>query len=217
MRTAAEADLALAWTTPAGWGARTLAEPMALLSDHAHCELRAASSAQTLLTRNPGRTQLLDRLAALAIEEMSHFRRVVALLVERGGTLGPSRANPYVEGLRRHAATTRTPEGAPLLDRLLVSALIERRSRERFELLEAEACDPELRRLYADLGPSEAGHGILFVDLAHAYHPPQAVEQRLGELSAFEGELVRSLPFAARIHSGPASPAPPTPPGPPAR
>ena len=202
MRTSPE--LELAWETPAPWAERVLEEPLALLDDHAHCELGAAAAAQSLLTRSRGNSALVERLSALALEELRHFKSVHRLLVARGGALQPPRTNPYAEALVRAAG-----RGArSLLDRLLAGALIERRSLERFELLHAAARgrDPGLAELYAELAPSEAGHGTLLVGLARELFPEEDVDGRLCEWIAREGELIRSLPFAARIHSGPPLP-----------
>jgi len=199
----------LRWHTPPGWAAAALVQPLALLVDHAHCELGAASTAQTLIARHPDEPELVDALAALAAEELRHFRRVHRLLRELGGELQPVRENPYARGLVR--AIDRADPGA-LVDRLLVSALIERRSLERFELL-AEACTGEharLGELFRELGPSEAGHARLFVDLAADLAPRHApdvdVPARLAHWADHEARVVRGLPFAPRIHSGPPAP-----------
>lgn len=193
------AAFALAWETPREWAEAALAEPLALLSDHAQCELGAAAAAQSLLARHPGRTALVERLGAHALDELRHFRQVHRLLVELGGVLGPPRKNPYAEGLL--SDVERGPR--VLLDRLLVAALIERRSLERFELLRSAASQPVLEQLYAELAPSEAGHAALFVELARAEHPLEDVDARLARWIEREADLVRSLPFAARVHSGP--------------
>lgn len=193
--------LALAWETPRAWAAAALEHPLLLLSDHAHCELGAAAASQALLARHPGKRRLVQRLSACAIEELRHFRAVHALLLDLGGELGPARRNPYAEGLL--ALAGRGPDA--LLDRLLVSALIERRSRERFECLEraARARAPRLAHLWSELAPSEAGHAALFVELAGALFPADEVEPRLERWIQREGQLLSSLPFAPRIHSGP--------------
>jgi tRNA-(ms[2]io[6]A)-hydroxylase len=196
----------LLWSTPPAWAEGVLAEPDALLSDHAHCELGAASTAQTLIARHPDLSPLVDALAALASEELRHFRRVHRLIRRRGSALAPVRRNAYAEGLVRAVNVERAahPVRERLLDRLLVSALIERRSLERFELLAASpAAPPELARLYADLGPSEAGHATLFVDLATELFPGEDVGARLARWAVVEAELVRALPFAPAVHSGP--------------
>jgi len=189
----------LAWSTPRAWAEAALAEPLALLSDHAYCELGAAAAAQGLLARRPDDSALVERLGAHAAEELRHFRRVHRVLVELGGVLGPVRTNPYAEGLL--ADVERGAAG--LVDRLLVFGVIERRSLERFELLAAAARDgaSPLRELYAELAPSECGHAALFLELAR--ERAADADARLARWLAREAELVARLPFAARIHSGP--------------
>lgn len=192
----------LAWSTPRAWAEAALEEPLALLSDHAHCELGAAAAAQGLLVRRPRDSALVERLAAHASEELRHFRQVHRLLIELGGALEPPRRNAYAEGLNERV------ERGSLLDRLLVFALIERRSLERFELLAAVAGErggllAPLAELYTELAPSEAGHAALFVELARAEAGPQEAGARLARWVAREGELAAAQPFAARIHSGP--------------
>lgn len=195
--------LELGWATPKGWAAAALAQPLALLSDHAHCELGAAAAAQGLLARRPEEPALAERLAAHAIEELRHFKQVHGLLVELGGRLEPVRRNPYAEGLL--AGLERGPRN--LLDRLLVAGIIERRSLERFELLARAAAghEPRLARLYAELAPSEAGHAALFLELARQLFPADEVERRLAAWIAREAALVSGLEFAPRVHSGPAA------------
>jgi len=193
--------LELAWSTPREWADAALGEPLALLSDHAHCELGAAAAAQGLLARRPENRRLVERLSALAEEELGHFRTVHRLLCELGGALEPVRKNPYAEGLL--AFVERGPRN--LLDRLLVAALIERRSLERFELLALAARGglPRLAGLWADLAPSESGHAHLFLELARDAFGAEVVGERLPIWIGREATLVRSLPFAPRIHSGP--------------
>lgn len=188
----------LRWTTPPEWADRAAADPLALLSDHAHCELRAAASAQGLITHNPERPELVDALARLAVEELQHFRRVVRLLRELGGELARADASPYMERLIGGALATRE---SILLDRLCVAALVEARSRERFRLLAERAEDPRLRALYRELEPSEEGHAALFEGLAEAAFGERA-RPRLERLGALEGRVAAALPFAPRMHSG---------------
>lgn len=189
----------LAWETPAAWATAALAEPLRLLDDHAHCELGAAAAAQALLMHNPHRSKLVDRLGALVIEETRHFRQVHALLVDRGGRLSHPRKNAYVEGLR---AWIRRGHEDVLLDRLLVAGAIELRSLERFELLAAHAADVELRDLYAELGPSERGHALLFGELAADLFGDR-VEARARDLEAHEASVARDAPAGPRVHAGP--------------
>lgn len=192
--------LELAWHTPRSWAAAVLEEPLELLSDHAHCELGAALSAQGLILRRTSDGFYAQRLAALAQEELAHFRQVLRLLEELGGELRPPVPNPYVEALHRQAAATRV-DG--LLDRLLCAALIERRSLERFELLAQAARRTPLGALYAELAPSERGHGILFRELALRLFEAPLVERRLAALCALEAGVAAQLAGGPRIHSGP--------------
>ena len=195
------AALELGWATPRAWAEAALAAPLALLSDHAYCELGAAAAAQGLLGRRPEDSGLVERQAAHATEELRHFRQVHRVLVELGGALGPVRTNPYAEGLL--ARVERGPTN--LVDRLLVFALIERRSLERFELLAAAAVERAsgLAALYTELAPSEAGPAALFHELARERCPAAELEPRLARWVEREARLVAELPFAARIHSGP--------------
>lgn len=193
----------LAWDTPPAWGEAALQDPLALLSDHAHCEMGATVSAQGMIARYPERARLVERMGALAIEELRHFGQVHRLIVGLGGVLEPIRTNRYAEALLR--ATRKG--GEALLDRLLVSAVIERRSLERFELLAVAARQdhPELARLYLELGPSEAGHAALFIELAKSFYADGEVDRRLAYLLEMEANVIRELPCGSRIHSGPPS------------
>lgn len=196
-------EIELAWRTPEAWGAAVFADERTLLSDHAHCELRAAITGQSLILRRTTDADYASRLGAHAAEELAHYRRVLRVLHARGGDLQPAHPNPYMEALQRDAATTRT---SGLLDRLLIASLIERRSLERFEMLgrAAEARgDEELAALYAELGPSERGHALLFVELATRIAPEDEVLARLDVLIPIEARAIQAAPFAARVHSGP--------------
>jgi tRNA-(ms[2]io[6]A)-hydroxylase len=179
--------------------ARVEREPLALLSDHAHCELKAAASAQALLARNAENGRLVRALTEIAIEELEHFGRVLEELERRGGTLRRTAASPYAEGLLQASAADRRD---PLLDRLLVASLIEARSLERFRLLAEHLADRGLAALYESLSASEARHRALFVRLARELYPAREVEVRSSELASREGRLVAGLPFAYRMHSG---------------
>ena len=201
--------LELVHTTDASWALALNAHPVELLCDHAHCELGAAASAQALIHRHARDTGLVERMGALAAEELAHFRQVHGVIAERGGRLEPGLPNPYVEGLLKAAKRSSGPwlsamgeRDAGLLDRLLVSGLIEARSHERFGLLAEHLEDSELRSLYAELGPSEHGHAHLFPKLAVERFDSDLVERRAAELVGLEGALVAELPFAPRMHSG---------------
>lgn len=185
--------LGLCTPTDDAWIEAAIADVDRLLVDHAHCEMKAASNALSLAVRHGDRPALVSALAALAEEEIAHFRRVHELLVSRGVALGAPTVDPYAAALRRSV------RGAPtLVERLLVAALIEARSCERFRLLSERVPDASLRALYAELLASEAGHYRIFLDLAIAEGArdgmdESAVRVRLQELSTAEATIVRAL------------------------
>ncbi|MCC6625628.1 MAG: tRNA-(ms[2]io[6]A)-hydroxylase [Deltaproteobacteria bacterium] len=185
------------------WLAAALSDPLALLSDHAHCEKKAAASAMGLVNRHPEETALVTAMVALAREELEHFADVHAALVARGGTLGPDLGDPYVQALlgevRSGGALDR------LVDRLLCSALIEARSFERLWLLAERHPDPDLRELYDRFARAEARHGTVFVQLARDLVTARGgaredVDQRLAELTRRELAIIESHPIRCAIH-----------------
>lgn len=185
--------------TPTTWVACVAERPLELLSDQAHCEMRAAASAQALITPHPDKPALVQALCEVAREELLHHAQVVRELDRRGACLAPGRANPYAAGLLA-LATGKSAER--LLDRLLISSLIEARSLERFQLLSEHHPDRALASFYAALVPSEAAHRALFVELARAEFPRARVDARLAELRAAEAAVLQALPFDYRMHSG---------------
>lgn len=193
----------LHWTTPAAWADAVARDPVALLCDHAHCEMKAAASAMALLRKNGDRPGLSRRVAPLVKEEVDHMHRVLRELDARGATLTPDLPSPYARGLAKGAGAGRT-SGAEdgYLDALVVSALIEMRSHERFELLaECEAL-MDLRGFYVSLGEAEERHGELFVTLAVEAFGEERVGVRFGEVAAVEAEVISGLACEPRVHSG---------------
>lgn len=187
---------ALRVATPPGWTEVALADLEGTMSDHAHAEKKAALSAMTMLSREPGRSDLVGKMAKLAREELRHLDQVLGHLRERGWTLRRDLPDRYAGALLK----LRRPSGeAALVDRLLCSALIEARSWERLNLL-GEALHGELGTFYAELARSEAGHYRLFVELAEQECPAADVHSRLEQLAAAEADIVRALPHEARIH-----------------
>jgi len=122
--------------------------------------------------------------------------QVLLILEKRGLELGRDLGDPYAQGLLKHL---RNPRPLRMLDQLLVSALIEERSRERLDLLANHLSDPELKTFYARLAASEAGHGSLFLRLAKKVSPAE-FSMRLETLAAAEAQLIETLPIRAAIH-----------------
>jgi tRNA 2-(methylsulfanyl)-N6-isopentenyladenosine37 hydroxylase len=167
-----------------------------VLVDHAHCEKKAAAQALSMLAAFPDAPGLPRAMARLAREEAGHLHQVLGLMEKRGLPLGRDAGDPYAQGLQ---AEVRQPARERLLDRLLVSALIETRSEERLHLLAAGLPDQELRDFYTRLAEAEKGHGELFLRLARR-SSPDAVDARLDALLEREAHLVRTLPLRAAIH-----------------
>jgi tRNA 2-(methylsulfanyl)-N6-isopentenyladenosine37 hydroxylase len=171
-----------------------------LLTDHAHCELKAAHSALSLVGRHGGEAPaLVDPLVALAREETGHFLEVQQRIAARGGRLGPPRSDSYVKALRQSARHDGV-DSPTLLDRLLVSALIEARSCERFKLLSERLGSAELRSFYRELMASEAGHFRLFTRLAEEAFGIDEARGRLEQLAALEAGVADQLPLGPTVH-----------------
>ena len=190
--------LCLKVPTDDSWAAAAMRDVDATLVDHAHCELKAASNALSLVGRHPGDAELAQVLSEVAREEIDHFQRVVALLAARGVAMGPPPVDAYAAALRRAAgALARGPALTALVDRLLVAAIIEARSCERFQLLADTARDGDatLHALWRELLASEARHYRTFVDLAvrAAGGDRVTVTQRLDQLAEAEGAIVTAL------------------------
>jgi tRNA 2-(methylsulfanyl)-N6-isopentenyladenosine37 hydroxylase len=164
-----------------------------ILVDHAWCEQKAASTGISMIIHYPEKTRLVDELTDLVAEEWSHFERVLLELRKRGFQLGRPRKDEYVVQLLAHVRKG-GPRERQLMDQLLVSALIEARSCERFKLLWQHIADQELSKFYYELMVSEAGHFVSYVELAKEYCDPKEVEIRLQELLKIEGEIVTNLP-----------------------
>lgn len=192
------ADLPLRAPTPAGWPAIAAANLPAFLADHAVCEQQVAVYALSLAGYYPSDIELVEQAAALAMEEVQHFRRVVRILGSRGYPTAGRRANRWAQALRARIEVGREPWTK--VDRLLFGALIEARSCERFTRLLAELDDPEVCRLLQDLGPAEKRHWEIFHALASREVPTVALAERWSAWLDAEATLQRDLGVAPTVH-----------------
>ncbi|HEY9049539.1 MAG TPA: tRNA-(ms[2]io[6]A)-hydroxylase [Ohtaekwangia sp.] len=163
-----------------------------ILVDHAYCEQKAASSCISLIILYPEKDVLVERLSPIVAEEWNHFERVVAELRKRGWSLGRQRKDEYVEKLNRVIQKGGNRE-QQLMEKLLMNALIEARSCERFKILWKNLPDQSLAEFYHELMISEAGHYKNFLQLAKEYMPEEVVMNRWHELLEQEAEIVKSL------------------------
>ena len=191
-----DAHLILHRATPSEWLDRVLASFDEFLKDHASCEKKASGMALSIASHYPDRPALLNAMADLAVEELSHYREVVRLLTRRGLQPGPDRKDDYVNGLNRLIRK----EPFYLLDRLLIAAVVECRGHERFGMI-ASALDPgPEQRFYASITISEGRHFELFLNLAIQAHPEIDVQARLDVLCAREADVIASQPPAPTLH-----------------
>jgi tRNA 2-(methylsulfanyl)-N6-isopentenyladenosine37 hydroxylase len=172
----------------------------AILTDHAWCEQKAASSCISLIQRYPEKEKLVNELSPLVTEEWGHFRLVVAELRKRNLPLGKQRKDVYVNQLLQFQFKG-GDEQARFLDKLLIFALIEARSCERFKRLSEGLEDEYLRKFYRRFMESEAGHYHLFIELAETYLPKEIVRKRWQEWLAFEAEMLKTAEIRGdRMH-----------------
>ncbi len=170
-----------------------------LLTDHAFAEQKAASNAVSIIINYSEETDLVKDMSDIAIEEMEHFRMVHNLMVKRGMVLGKATKNDYALQLQQFFPKTSDRTEA-LIHRLLVAALIEARSCERFKVFSENMNDDELSTFYKDLMVSEANHYTLFLGYARQYMDRTIVDQKWKELLAFEAEMMKSRGTVAKVH-----------------
>lgn len=170
-----------------------------ILTDHAYCEQKAASTAISLIVSFPEYTDLVQEMIALVKEEISHFKMVHDKILERGWTLGRDRKDDYVIQL-----VSFFPKGGSrttqLVHRLLYAALIEARSCERFRLLSEELNDKELAEFYRKLMVSEANHYTMFLGFARQYGDRKEVDAKWQQLLDFEADIMKNLSKKETIH-----------------
>ena len=191
--------LHLASDTDPAWLPRAASNLDDVLLDHAHCEKKAAGAAMKLLFAYPHHRFLQEPLAELAREELEHFQQVLALLDDRGVKYQTIRPSPY--GMALHSRVRRD-EPDRLLDLLCVSALIEARSCERFQLLADGLEEGDARELYSSLLASEARHHGIYLVLATELVGRAVAEARLEEMARHEAEVVAAPCEWVRLHAG---------------
>lgn len=171
-----------------------------ILSDHAYCEQKAASSCIALIQGYPECHDLVRELAPIVTEEWGHFRLVLAELDKRNLELGAQRKDEYVNALLSFQIKGGSRQDR-LLDKLLVCALIEARSCERFRLLSLYISDENLKDFYYKFMVAEAGHYRLFIDLAKQYCGEKKALKRWDEFLKYEAEMIKTLEIRGdRMH-----------------
>lgn len=200
IREAIEA-LPLRSKTPEAWARAVLADPISLLIDHAFLEKKAANNAMELMTRWPDdwTPGWVETMTSIARDEAAHLAQVARLLMKRGGRLTRVHKNPYANSLR---LLVRKGGSGEIIDRLLVAALIELRSCERFGLLALGSEDEELAAFYQALLVSERGHYRVFLKLAYQVAGRDVVDARWAQMLEAEARILAEQDAAIGIHSG---------------
>lgn len=171
-----------------------------ILTDHAYCEQKAASTAISLIVLYPQHTELVEKMAALAKEEMGHFQMVHEIIKKRGYTLGKERKDDYVLELMQFLKKSGKSKEETLADRLLLCAMIEARSCERFKVISDNINDPEIAEFYAHLMKSEARHYTMFIKLAKKLCPNVPIEKNWENLITFEAGVIAKRGLREHVH-----------------
>lgn len=185
-------------TTPEAWLSVAVNSLPLLMIDHANCEKKAAATAMSLMHRYTDNTALLNKMSRLAREELRHFEQVLKLMTKRGIAYEVVTASRYAQGLREKV---RKKDPHKLVDTLIVGALIEARSCERFAALSPHV-DAELSDFYVSLLKSESRHFMDYITLAKTLASPDEVNERLSVFRAAEQNLIESPDTEIRFHSG---------------
>lgn len=180
------------------WVEAVMADFPSFIQDHASCEKKASAMAMSLVSKYPDRPKIIPPLIDTAIEELEHFRDVVAWMDKLGVPL-PSdmQQDLYVNQL---IALVRKGRDEGLIDRLCLGSIIECRGAERFRLVEEALTEPGIKRFYKILWASEAKHGNMFVELALEYFAPEIVFSRLEELLEAEAQILQGLEIKSALH-----------------
>ena len=191
--------LGLQFETSTSWAEIAKDNLEQILTDHAFAEQKASANAISIIINYSEETDLVKDMSDIAIEELEHFRMVHQLMIQRGFVLGREQHNDYAKSLQKFFPKTKDRQTA-LINRLLVAALIEARSCERFKVFSENMQDEELSKFYKDLMVSEANHYALFLRYARKYMDRKIVDEKWKSLLAFEAEMMKSRGTKATVH-----------------
>lgn len=189
--------LCLKSPTKSEWIESALLNLDQILIDHAHCERKAAVFALSMTTRYPEKSAMVSKMLEIAQEELEHFQLVHNFILDKGITFTKDSGNYFAQNLHNLISKQ---EPMRFLDSLLIGALIEARSCERFSLLASNIASDELKAFYTALLASEAGHFVVYTDIAREYFPKEVVKNRLDELATEEARIINELDNSPLIH-----------------
>ena len=191
--------LGLKFETETSWAAIAKDDLEQILTDHAFAEQKASANAISIIINYSEETELVKDMTDIALEELEHFKMVHQLMIKRGMVLGREQHNDYAKSLQKFFPKTKDRPTA-LIHRLLVAALIEARSCERFKVFSENMEDEELQKFYKNLMISEANHYTTFLQFARKYQDRAIVDAKWNALLAFEAEMMKERGTLAKIH-----------------
>jgi len=191
--------LGLKFETSTSWAEIAKNDLQQILTDHAFAEQKAASNAVSIIINYSEETALVKEMSNIAIEEMEHFRMVHELMIARGMTLGREQKNDYAHHLHSFFQKTKDRTDA-LIQRLLIAALIEARSCERFKVFSENLKDKELSDFYKELMISEANHYTIFLSFARQFQNRTIVDKKWEALLDYEADFMKNRGGKAKVH-----------------
>jgi tRNA-(ms[2]io[6]A)-hydroxylase len=190
-------DYSLKVKTSSAWLDTVMADFDTFLLDHASCEKKASGMAMSMISHYPDKPRLIREMLNLAVEELSHFRDVVRLILDQGLQTSADTKDEYINQLHK---SMDQGKDAYLLDRLLIASIVEARGAERFGLIADALPEGRLKNFYRAITDSESRHYRLFLDLAREYFPDDTILPRLEDLLTVEAGIIRNLPVKAALH-----------------
>ena len=191
--------LGLKFDTETSWAEIAKDDLQQILTDHAFAEQKAASNAVSIIINYSEETEMVKAMSDIAIEEMEHFRMVHNLMIKRGMVLGREQKNDYAKHLHGYFVKTKDRTDA-LIQRLLIAALIEARSCERFKVFSENLEDRELSDFYKELMVSEANHYTTFLGFARQYQDRKIVDKKWQGLLVYEAEFMKKRGVSPKVH-----------------
>lgn len=191
--------LGLKFETDTSWAEIAKDDLQQILTDHAFAEQKAASNAVSIIINYSEETEMVKAMSDIAIEEMEHFRMVHNLMIKRGMVLGREQKNDYAKHLHGFFIKTKDRTDA-LIQRLLIAALIEARSCERFKVFSENLEDKELSDFYKELMVSEANHYTTFLGFARQYQDRKIVDKKWQGLLDYEAEFMKKRGTKPKVH-----------------
>ena len=191
-------ELKLKYETPIEWAQQAVTDIDSFLQDHADAERKVANMCLSLIAKYPNRTEIIDELIQISVEELLHFKQVYELIRYRGNELnGVFQKDPYMKGIM---PIIRSGTDELFMDRLIIASVAELRGSERFKLIGEVVEDPKIAKFYTNLHVQELLHIDSFIKMAKCYFDHDVVDQRTEEILTKEAEVSKNLPWRSAIH-----------------